>query len=362
MSCSESSPVKVFDATILMPGPYTGSKSNSGIPWRDEPISEREALDRMFTNARKAIEEHYQAVRIRPFDAMPYVKTLDITKEKLTETESTPLKLSPQFTEKQGLRPGMEDAHFYTELEKGTLVGIFDGHGGKEVAQFANEEFQKRFPDALKNAEENVHQAFENVIDQIHQEVARHHEWNRIGSTAVVSYIDHTTHQIYTATVGDSEANIYRKVEEETRSIPLSPVRDWLSKKDLLRLANNYGSQVYVLANLFNYSSKYIRSRLTQGVNLSRAIGDVSERRETAPLVIHKPKITVNKLKRGDILILACDGLKDFVLEADIVKTIAEYTMGTITGDLSFILADKALSHMDKRNNDNVTVGVIEIS
>ncbi len=360
MSCSESSPV--FDATLLMSKTYISAKPDSGIPWREEPIPEREALDRMFTNARKAIEEHHQAVCIRPFDAMPYVKTLDITKEKLTEEESTPLTLSPQFTEKQGLRPRMEDAHFYTELEKGTLVGVFDGHGGPEVAQFANEAFQKRFPDALKNAKENVHQAFETVIDQIHQEVARHYEWNRIGSTAVVSYIDHATHQIYTVTLGDSEANIYRKVEEEMRSIPLSAVRDWLSKKDLQRLVSNYGFQVYSLGRLCNYNSKYIRSRLREGVNLSRAIGDVSERGSSIPLVIHKPKITVNKLKHGDILILACDGLKDFVLEAQIVKMIAEYTLGTKKDGLSSILVEKALSQMNETENDNVTVGVIHVS
>lgn len=43
----------------------------------------------------------------------------------------------------------MEDAHIAREInlpktkEKGMLFGVFDGHGGKDVAVFADKNFQK---------------------------------------------------------------------------------------------------------------------------------------------------------------------------------------------------------------------------
>lgn len=44
----------------------------------------------------------------------------------------------------QGWRVGMEDSHIAESIElpdktQGTLFGVFDGHGGKEVAIFARE-------------------------------------------------------------------------------------------------------------------------------------------------------------------------------------------------------------------------------
>lgn len=46
----------------------------------------------------------------------------------------------------QGWRCGMEDAHLVFEVKgdpnKAIVFGVFDGHGGKEVAVFCKENFQ----------------------------------------------------------------------------------------------------------------------------------------------------------------------------------------------------------------------------
>ena len=47
----------------------------------------------------------------------------------------------------QGWRSGMEDTHICEEVQIGNdiamLFGVFDGHGGEEVAQYAKKNFKK---------------------------------------------------------------------------------------------------------------------------------------------------------------------------------------------------------------------------
>ena len=50
----------------------------------------------------------------------------------------------------QGWRSGMEDAHICDEVilqdkYKAMLFGVFDGHGGKEVADYAKQHFRNKF-------------------------------------------------------------------------------------------------------------------------------------------------------------------------------------------------------------------------
>lgn len=345
---------------------------SDSLPWRSSEVTSKEALEKMIKNQKKALSER---AKQGPYFGNPYLSSMTLSATDLQRKEPEKLKLSHHFADAQGPRPTMEDAHFYKEMEKGALVGVFDGHGGSEVSAYASDQFQKRFPQALKNANGNVWEAFELVIHQIHQKVANTSAWNDVGSTAVVSYIDHETHQIFTATLGDSEANIYRKTGwGGLASIPLSCIRDWLSQKDLGRLIDIYGFKaVGRWIQQTGGKAKYVRSHLQQGVNVARAIGDVANTGEPGkPRVIHKPKITVNKLKAGDTLVLACDGLKDFVLEKEIVSIVgSQSTTGffqrifgkqELAKPLAQQLVDNALKHMDSRGNDNVTVVVVEVA
>ena len=55
----------------------------------------------------------------------------------------------------QGWRCGMEDAHICSNIDLpdgsvGTLFGVFDGHGGREVAVFAEHNFKRCLEAELK--------------------------------------------------------------------------------------------------------------------------------------------------------------------------------------------------------------------
>lgn len=339
--------------------------------YRENPLTQFEALEKMIRNAQKAIKE--QSTGTIP---LPSIETLQ-------RKEITPLKLAPTIADHIGPRPTMEDAHCFLKLEEGTLIGVFDGHGGNEVSALANERFQQRFSEVLKAQNGDVFRTFEVLIHEIHEEVKQNPEWNKIGSTAVVSFIDKQTHQIITATLGDSEANLYR----DNTSISLSPVRDWTSKKDEERLIRAHGDKVNQWKKILaargyrgEEAKKGIRSRLREGVNVSRAIGDVSETGTIdEPLVSHKPKITINKLQKGDVLVLACDGLKDYVPEQEIINIVAArnaWTIGNVAKwSFNWILtnvfwfqprglANELVNHAiyTRMSRDNVTVVAVEVT
>ena len=66
----------------------------------------------------------------------------------------------------QGWRKRMEDTHI-TDISKGendryNIFGVFDGHGGKEVAQFVSNHFTENFLKNEKIKEDNIKQA---IID-----------------------------------------------------------------------------------------------------------------------------------------------------------------------------------------------------
>lgn len=355
--------------------------------YRTTPLTAEQAMEKMLRNGEKAILEHKKigSVFASATQAIP-------SKQVLEQKEITSLNLKHTFADDIGTRKEMQDAHFYIEIEQGTLIGVFDGHGpevgGKEVSNYASQEFQKRFPAVLKAHNGDVFRAFEVLIHEIHQEVARKPEWNDQGSTAVISFIDKATHQIITATLGDSEANIFRG----EKLIPLSPVRDWSSRKDGERLEKAMGLPKGYVAKCVEAGMNPKRLRWWGiGVNVSRAIGDINSTGTLEkPGVIHKPKITINKLQKGDILTLWCDGVPDFASDSEIAATIVKskaeglsrnawtirniarwvfnWIMTTIfcrkpvEEGIALDLVNLALSKYTRERGDNVTVFAVEVS
>ncbi|MES2200330.1 MAG: PP2C family protein-serine/threonine phosphatase [Chlamydiota bacterium] len=316
------------------------------------PLSVDMTMEKMLKNSRKAIEEH--ARRSPNFAYASLQEGLPSIETMTTHTDLPPLNFSYVAAEDQGVRESMEDAHFFKEIEQGVIIGVLDGHGGVEVARFASELFWQRFPDVLTKVNGNVREAFETLIHEIHQKVAAKAEWNHIGSTAVLCFIDKSTHHIYTATLGDSEANIYRKNKEGNfQSIPISCVRDWSSLKDAKRAALALGNpRIAIMWPQVNDPKRLRYPSPFFGINISRCIGDVAFH----SAVIHKPKITVNKLQVGDILILGCDGLKDYVPENEIVDQLYQTEADE---NLAKRLVKYAINV--KKSLDNVTILVVTV-
>lgn len=360
--------------------PNMQSKFNwNGIhrAWGSVYINKELASYKMIKNQLKALTE-------RPFQNA-YISYAKL-KKCIKNHYPNPLKLEFGSKTDTGFRKTMEDAHFCIEMDKGTLVGVFDGHGGHEVANLAKQLFQTLFPVALLENKGNVHKSFEQVFFQIKLEILKIPQLNHKGSTAVVSFFDKKTNLVYTATLGDSEAKIYRKFEDEWKSIPLSCVRDWGSKRDETRavLATNEEFKEPFFATLKDYwrtlpnnkerrmankGNSFIKL-VTGAINISRAFGDEANNiGRPINTVVTKSKIGVFPLLPGDVFVSACDGLWDFVhREKKIVCCIAdnhEKSSNKISEELVNLSLDKqrvVRSHYPKNKGDNVTVVVLKIT
>lgn len=177
-----------------------------------------------------------------------------------------------QYAEAQGQRESMEDGHFYKESNEGIILGVLDGHGGKE---------SKRAALGMRLA----------VEDYLLQE-----------------------------------------------------------EKKKKQYGDRYKYRFTVLVEPKRFDLRTI--------NVSRAIGDRDFcllRNGVSAGVIQKPKITVHRFEKSDILLLACDGLKDYVDKGTIIKILK----GSNSQKIAPSLVNYAIHKAD--SEDNVTVAALRI-
>lgn len=286
--------------------------------WKPRNLSIETAFPKMWKNSLKAIEEHKATEKV----AEPLVVEsiyASLQEAYSSDTSASPVNFKCSVDENISLRKKMQDAHFYMETEDSIIAAIFDGHGtdGEHVAKFAAKQCHAQLSALLAENRRKfintIHSIFEKTIDQIHEEVKKNSKWDDQGCTALVCFIDKKTRLLYTATLGDSEATSYVKVAGKMKALPHSVVRCWGSQKDALRAA--VGQDDPQIAKEWPVD-KYPKELRWDGINVSRSIGDVGRKGERGEsIVIQKPKITIGRLQKDSVLVLACDGLKDYISE-----------------------------------------------
>jgi len=306
-------------------------------------FGKKDFLKKMRKNCKEAMKD--RAPLLYPFYKGVYASLNQVFLSK----RPIPLFFTYEAEALRGKRAKMEDAHIFAEREGGILTGVFDGHNGNEVSLHVASRIPELFFRVLDQKKGGVYLAFKELFLKLQQELEKERpEWRGIGSTAVVCYLEKATNYVYTATLGDSEATLYRKVHKRYRSIPLSCVRNWSTKRDFKSARKALGERLPGKKNPkeMRHPPPGESVRSGYGLNVSRALGDALFKG-----VIHSPKITVNTVLGGDVLLLSCDGLKDFVSEKEVVE-IVTYHQGRPS--LVHDLADYALTV--KNSDDNVTV------
>ncbi len=263
-------------------------------------------------------------------------------------------------SEKGPVRPGMEDAHFDLELPEGRLIAIFDGHGEKgRIARQVSAIFRDCFLEELEKNPDDVRKVLIDLCAKAQSEITD----TSGGTTALVTYFHNASNRIYTATLGDSELKIYRKVGEDIFSVPVSLVRDWKSKKDEARFLKVVDNPQMQQAWLALDNSKYRRFPPAFGINTARSLGDLRMRWKDETAVSIKPKVSMcqavlDEGKVEDRLIFACDGLWDFSNEEQLIETVIRPHWDNPN------LADHIVEYAIRtvKSQDNVTVMVGKLS
>ena len=294
-------------------------------------------------------------------------------KEKVSE-EGRYENLEYAASSMQGWRINMEDAHIAQfNIAKDThIFGVFDGHGGHEVAKFVTNHF---VDELLKNASfKNA--AYEKALsetflrmDEILKTPEGRKELTAIqlgdskghasseaesyaGCTAVVALIVQNT--VYVANAGDSRCVLAKKNE----AVPLTEDHKPDNDEERRRI-EKAGGGVY-------------EGRINGRLNLSRALGDFDYKSNHdlahhEQLVIAVPDIRVQQLSPDDeFLVLGCDGIWECLLPKQICDFISakvndgKKLTASIEELLDFILAKDTQSGQGY-GLDNMTCIVVKI-
>jgi len=239
-------------------------------------------------------------------------------------------------------RSRMEDAYILKDqfpMAGGGLFCVFDGHGGREVVDFVEDNFAKILLDELtfdkkRSVEDCLTSAY--IITDIKSREAK---LMQSGCTSITCYLqkgEDGKRTLYSANAGDSRAVLCSGGKAKR----LSQDHKAGDKEEKSRIEGLGG---FVL-----------RDRVLGMLAVSRAFGDHNLKQ----FVSARPFISATELKGDEeFLIVACDGLWDEMTDEEAVKLVREkYYNNKAEEKAADALVKCAL---ERGTRDNVTVMVV---
>lgn len=237
--------------------------------------------------------------------------------------------------ETTGRRPQMEDVSIIqNNMPKpgSTLFALFDGHGGRDAAEFAAENLPKAISEKVKSGED-IKTAYTDSFKSIQAEMS---QWCvYVGTTVVIATVDPIDNILTVANVGDSRCVLCRGGKAVRLTADHKP-DDEEEKKYIL-------SKGGIVKD----------GRIGGMLGVSRALGDGF----LSDCVNSTPHIQQVKLTEEDsFIILACDGVWDVISDQEAVDMIASEIDPLSAAKL---LRDRAF---ELESTDNISVIVSFLS
>lgn len=286
------------------------------------------------------------------FFAFSSAKTLEVTLSEFIRAQSQLIgSLTFGVAAEQGKRKTMEDAHSVVIGDGYGWYGVFDGHGGAEIAQLAARSLHTIARDAILNKKLNFTHLFTLFDDFLDGRPQRKSSAYEQGSTAVIALIQEGV--LTVANLGDSRAVLCTS----GKALRITKDHKATDPDEQSRIQAISRSLVENHEELCGIIQGYIRSekRKNFGLAVSRALGDKAYQ----PCVSFIPDIFTIKIAPEDqFLILACDGLWDVISDQQAVDFVMGVRNIGITSPDE--IAQKLVSYaLELGSADNLTVILI---
>ncbi|MFA5879935.1 MAG: bifunctional serine/threonine-protein phosphatase/kinase [Candidatus Margulisiibacteriota bacterium] len=246
-------------------------------------------------------------------------------------------------------RENMEDTHLATTInvqgQNLELFAIFDGHGGKETADYLALNFQTHLQQALTLVDINNQVAVSNAIKAAFVTCQEAIKSQNVlaGSTAVISLaIDGL---LYTANVGDARLVVINP-DGRVHQCSYDQKPDYPEEIKRIQAADGFVAD----------------GRVDGILGCARSFGDTALGVHSAP----DPFISTMQLQPGAKIVLACDGLWDVLKDDDVSKIQALSTLGAFSsaiqqGPQAKLAGALIAQALQKGSADNVSVIVAEL-
>lgn len=205
----------------------------------------------------------------------------------------------------------MEDAHTHILSlpdDPGTaFFGVYDGHGGAKIAQYAGRHLHKLIVKTQEYAEGRIEDALREGFLKIDQMMLEDTELmdELSGTTAVCAILKDST--LYVANVGDSRIIASVRGSCQVLSLDHKPGNE--IERERIQAAGGWVE--------FN--------RVNGNLALSRALGDFifkknSQKQPQEQIVTAFPDIEVRKINEDwEFLVIACDGIWDVMANEEVI-------------------------------------------
>jgi protein phosphatase 1L len=237
-----------------------------------------------------------------------------------------------------GLKKTLQDRYVSDEAmeELGVYFGVFDGHGGTQVADHAAKQLHKNIMMQFRqkqvqpaSRDEKIRQAIKEAFLQTDKEIcstAERKKFEQVGSTAVCALL-HGNPKLGTAlrlvvpNLGDSRAVLCRAGVAVAASEDHKPSR--VDEKKRIERAGGLVLQVRgawrVAASTNPNSNSKSSRREYQGLAMTRSLGDLYFKKPVS-LASAEPEIQIIPLTDKDLfLVLATDGIFDVLQNQEVV-------------------------------------------
>ena len=283
---------------------------------------------------------------------------------------SNSIKISHGVCALQGGRSAMEDYYHTCKSpdNRFTYFGIFDGHGGLEVAQKASETLHQELFNNLKelvSVPAALKTSFLNFDQKILEDLSI-----QSGTTASIVLFDHeaSPKTFWVANIGDSEIVAGLKSGEASVLSELHQPKSSGEKERLEKLGADFEAPRVTIGDV-EVVVEYLCAPKDLGkISVTRAFGDRTFKKPHCDdnYLLAEPFVQSYPCENIDFLIMASDGLWNVFTHQEAVDYVkGQFQSGKGLEEIAKNLSQEAVDRTKKREKrmftDNVTVFVIKV-